>query len=75
MPIEKLIEYWKRQPFAPFDIKMSDGRVYTVDHPDFLMRSRDNRTIMFVTEDNREVALALVHITSLEVANSPAAPG
>jgi hypothetical protein len=30
---------------------------------------------MFVTEDNREVALALVHITSLEVANSPAAPG
>jgi hypothetical protein len=73
MPIDKLMEFWKRQPFAPFDIKVSDRRVYTVDHPDFLMRSRDNRTIMFVTEDNREIALAMAHITSLEVANTRAA--
>jgi hypothetical protein len=73
MPIDKLLEFWKRQPFAAFDIKMSDGRVYTIDHPDFLMRSRDNRTIMFVTEDNCEAALALIHITSLEVANTRAA--
>jgi hypothetical protein len=73
MTIDKIIEFWKRQPFSPFDIRVSDGRVYTVDHPDFLMRSRDNKTITFTTEDNREVVIDMAHVTSLEVANRPAA--
>jgi len=73
MTVEKIMEFWKRQPFAPFDIRVSDGRVYTVDHPDFLMRSRDNKTVTFTTEDNREVIIDLSHVTSLEVANTRAA--
>ena len=73
MTIDKVNEFWKRQPFSPFDIRVSGGRVYTVDHPDFLMRSRDNKTITFTTEDNREVVIDMAHITSLEMANHPAA--
>ena len=68
--IEKVIEFWKRQPFAPFDIRVSDGRVYQVDHPDFLMRSRRGKTVTFTTEDDREVVIDVGHITSLEVANT-----
>ena len=71
--IDKVLEFWKRQPFAPFDIRVSDGRVYTVDHPDFLMRSRNGRTFTFTTEVDREIVIDLAHVTSLEVANTRAA--
>ncbi|HYE19278.1 MAG TPA: hypothetical protein VEA69_12585 [Tepidisphaeraceae bacterium] len=73
MDQKKIDEFWKRQPFAPFDIRTSDGRVYTVDHPDFLTRSRDGKVIYYITEDDRLTSLALSHIVALEVANRPTA--
>lgn len=73
MKDEKIREFLHRQPFAPFDIRTSDGRVYTVDHPDFLMRSRDGKVIYLITEDDREILIDVQHIVSLEVANRPTA--
>ena len=73
MKEEKIIEYWRRQPFVPFDIRTSDGRCLTVDHPDFLSRSRDGRCIYLVTEDDRQIAIDILHIVSLELANRPSA--
>lgn len=61
------------QPFQPFDIRTSDGRVYTVDHPDFLMRDRIGDPVYYVTDDNREIKIALSQIVSLEATNSPRA--
>ena len=34
MRIEELTKLFKRQPFRPFTIHMSDGSAYTVAHPD-----------------------------------------
>ncbi len=34
MRIEELTRLFKRQPFRPFTIHMSDGSSYTVTHPD-----------------------------------------
>ncbi|HSI32884.1 MAG: hypothetical protein ACAI43_12300 [Phycisphaerae bacterium] len=71
MTDEKIRDYLHRQPFQPFDIRVSDGRCYTVDHPDFLMRSRGGRLVYLVTEDDREIVLDVEHIVSMEVANRP----
>lgn len=73
MIYEQVREHHERRPFKPFDIRMSDGRVYTVDHPEFLMQSRTRRCVVYTTEDDREVVLDAQHITSLEVANTAAA--
>jgi hypothetical protein len=73
MDQRKIDEFWKRQPFSPFDIRTSDGRVYTVDHPDFLSKSRDGRVLYYITEDDRLTSIAIPHIVALEVANRPTA--
>ena len=73
MDYEKIKEYHGRRPFKPFDIRTSDGRVYAVDHPEFLMQSRTQSFVVYTTEDDREVTLAADHIVALEVANTHAA--
>jgi hypothetical protein len=73
MKDDRIREFMHAQPFAAFDMRTSDGRVYTVDHPDFVARSRDGRTITFYTEDGRMVVIDTQHIVALEVANRPAA--
>ena len=45
MTAERIQEFMHNAPFQPFDIRTSDGRVYTVDHPDFIARSRDGKTL------------------------------
>ena len=36
MKMDKIREFLRRQPFQPFEIRTSEGRVYTVDHPEFI---------------------------------------
>lgn len=73
MSDDRVKEFVRAQPFRPFDIRVSDGRVYTVDHPDFLSRSRDGSFITYTTDDNRVIIIDLAHVTSLEVVNTRAA--
>ena len=70
---ERITEFIRRQPFQPFDIKMSDGRVYNVDHPEFISVSRSGNVVVYQTMDDRTLFLDMHHITTLEVANRPAA--
>jgi hypothetical protein len=73
MKEDRIQEFMHHQPFQPFDIRTSDGRVYFVDHPDFLARSRDGRTITYYTDDGRMVVINTLQIVALEVANRPSA--
>ena len=73
MSDDRVKEFLRAQPFRAFDIRVSDGRVYTVDHPDFLSRSRDGTFVTYTTEDNRVIIIDLAHMTSLEVVNTRAA--
>lgn len=73
MKQERIIEMLHGEPFKPFEIRTSDGRVYEVDHPDFVARSRDGRTITYYTSDDRMVVIDTAQIVALEVANRPAA--
>lgn len=73
MNIQEIRLFHRRQPFQPFDIRMSNGRVYEVDHPEFLSFSRDGKTLYYSTaEDERLVFLSVDHINSLELRNAPA---
>jgi hypothetical protein len=71
---DELREFAKRTPFVPFDVKMSDGRVYTIEHPEWLSISPSGRTLVtWTVEDERLVLLDVLHITAIELRNSPTA--
>ena len=46
----------RAQPFAPLVIHLKDGRSYRVDFPDYVMRTRDLRTILVEVETTGETA-------------------
>ncbi len=71
--IEDIRRYYQAAPFEPFDVRMSDGRVYAVDHPEFLHLSRNGNVIYFTTEDDRLITIAVAQITTLEKVNAPRA--
>ena len=71
--IANVRQYYQAQPFEPFDIRMSDGRAYTLDHPEFLHLSRKGNVIYYSTEDDRLITLAVSQITSLEKTNGTSA--
>ena len=71
--IADIAAYIRSQPFDRFDIRMSDGRVYTVDHPEFVHMSRKGNVIYYSTDDDRLITIAVSQITTLEKSNSPRA--
>lgn len=71
--IEDVRAFWRTQPFEPFELRLSNGRVYVVDHPEFLMPSPDGRTVAVYTDDSRLVSIAVAHINTIEKINRPTA--
>lgn len=70
MRIEELTKLFKRQPFRPFTIHMSDGSAYTVTHPDqVILTPRAAYVGIGNSEDDavvHDVVICdMVHITSL----------
>jgi len=70
---QNIIDHLRRQPFLPFEIRTSDGRVYAVDHPEFLAITHQGNVIHYVTDDDRLITIAVSQIVSLETRNSPQA--
>ena len=60
----------KRQPFIPFQIQLTDGRVMQVQHPDQVMVARDVAHVGLLESEpsvyQRIEMVALLHIVSLE---------
>ena len=58
-------EFLKREPFEPFVIRMSNGEVHQIRHPEcaFVMKTK---VLVYYPEDDRGVMCALVHINSVE---------
>jgi hypothetical protein len=70
---DQIRNYHEVRPFQPFEIRMSNGHAYTVDHSEFLAFTRDRSVIVYFTDDSREVRLALSQIASIEKTNHPTA--
>jgi hypothetical protein len=69
--LDDIRNHVKTEPFEPFEMRLSNGRVYTVDHPEFIAMSRDGRTVAFYTDDGRLVTIAVQHINTIEKLNRP----
>ena len=67
---ENIVEFLRAAPFKPFDIHTSGRRVYTVEHPEFVMRTHAGNVIYYITDDDRPIMIALTQIVSLEITNS-----
>lgn len=66
---DDLHEFTRRQPFAPFRMHVSDGRVYDIRHPDQVIPLR-SRVLIGVggddtTPDHVE-HISLIHVVRLE---------
>ncbi|HEV2293271.1 MAG TPA: hypothetical protein VGR35_05410 [Tepidisphaeraceae bacterium] len=70
---ERLLQLVDADPFVPIDVRTSDGRVYTIDPPDYFARSRRGHIVTYITEDDRFVNISVGQVVAVEVANRPAA--
>jgi len=57
------------QPFRPFTIRLADGRVFPVSHPDFVAQSPSGRTVIVFQPDESYNVLDLLLMTELQVAH------
>ena len=61
---EAMQELLRRQPFEPFEIRLTNGEKHEVRHPEMalLLRSR----LVIALPDDRMVICPLLHIASVE---------
>jgi hypothetical protein len=65
MNADTIREWLRRQPFEPFELRLSNGEHYQVRHPELLAIGKNRLAIVDPTTD-RFVHVALVHINSIE---------
>lgn len=67
MKFEDLKMAHRAEPFKPFDVCLSDGRTYTVPHPDFLFFFPGNqRTVIVASRDGTGAFVNVMLITALD---------
>jgi hypothetical protein len=69
MRINEIRDALHAQPFRPFTVRVSDGREYPVEHPDFLAISPSGRTIIVYGADDLHDPIETMMITSLHIGN------
>ena len=65
MTMESLREFIRREPFEPFVIRMSNGEVHEIRHPECALVMK-TKVIVGYPDDDRSVTCALVHVNSIE---------
>jgi len=58
-------EFLRRQPFEPFVIRMSNGEVHEVRHPECAIVMK-TKVILGYPEEDRAVHCALIHVNTIE---------
>ena len=54
------------QPFAPFTLRLTDGRAFEVSHPEILFAPPGARTIVLYLDNDRYNLIDLLHIASID---------
>ena len=61
----------RRQPFEPFELRLSNGEVHQVRHPENAALGRTRLVIMYPdTETDRMAICGLSHINAIEAART-----
>jgi hypothetical protein len=58
-------------PFQPFRVRVSDQRVYSIPHPEFISVGPNGRTVVIHLEDGGVRVLDTLHITGLDFGPAP----
>ncbi|HZN68784.1 MAG TPA: hypothetical protein VFB66_26125 [Tepidisphaeraceae bacterium] len=66
MTTERLNEMLDARPFRPFALRLADGELVRVEHPEFVARSPGGRTVVVFSPDDHMKILDLFLVTSLE---------
>ncbi len=75
MRISEIREALRKQPFSPFVLHLADGREFPIEHVDFLLISRNERSIVVAGLRGGYEVIDPVMVTSLSVAETSAEPG
>ena len=60
-----------QRPFEPFKIHLSDGVIYDVPSPEYLLRTRSGRSVSVLAEDGETFAIIdMLHVTQLTTASA-----
>lgn len=70
MTKDDIKRYQFRKPFMPFRLHLSDGRVFEIDHPEFLMHSRRSQSVLLADNQDKWRLIDLHHVLSVESDNA-----
>ena len=59
------------QPFKPFLLRLTDGTLVPVPHPDFMVVSQGGRTAIINTEGEKFSIVDLGLVTTIELGSDP----
>ena len=59
------------QPFKPFSLRLTDGTLVPVPHPDFMVLSQGGRTAIVSTEGEKFSIVDLGLVITLELGSLP----
>jgi hypothetical protein len=65
MNADTIREWVRRQPFEPFEIRLSNGETYAVRHPEVIAIGT-NKIGIVNPETDRFVHIALIHLNSIQ---------
>lgn len=66
MTKDTIKETLSTEPFKPFSLRLTDGSLVPVPHPEFILITRGGRTAYVNTEGERVKILDLALITAIE---------
>jgi hypothetical protein len=66
MNIETIREFLRREPFAPFVIRLSNGESHEIRHPECVAITK-SRAIVTYPDEDRTVHCGLIHINAVEL--------
>lgn len=76
MRIDEIRNAQRAQPFQPFILNLADGRRFVIPHPEFILISHNNRTVIVDDLDGNIEMIDAMLVTSLSVpATESQSPG
>ncbi len=69
MNADEVREWLSRQPYEPFEVKMSNGDTFEIRHPEMVALGK-RRAAIYRPESDSFAHVALIHINSIEALQS-----
>ena len=67
MNIEQIRDAYRASPFKPFVLHLADGRNVAVDHPEFIMFSREGDEVAVYEREGRKRYVDPKSVTEIDV--------